>query len=254
VREPLSKSKDSKLKANLVSVASELFCKKGIHATGIDKLIKLADIAKASFYTNFPSKDDLIVACLRESERQLAELVNSGRDAGGAPLANWLRALELWLSKSGHRSLHLIALIEFPDSGHSVQVEVRESRDRLINQIAEILRGENFEDPESVAQKILLTIDGAQIAALHGKPVESIWVAAQNLLNQTREIEPAIKPSMTLINEIPATAVAAAPPLQTFEKVETRYCTLCGRILYKPAAKYRCEMREDTCTLELGWP
>lgn len=45
--------------------ASRLFYRDGIRATGVDRIIAEAGVAKMSFYRNFPSKAELVAAWLR---------------------------------------------------------------------------------------------------------------------------------------------------------------------------------------------
>jgi AcrR family transcriptional regulator len=45
--------------------ASELFYRDGIWTSGVDALIERANVAKATFYRHFSSKDDLVLAWLR---------------------------------------------------------------------------------------------------------------------------------------------------------------------------------------------
>ena len=62
----------------LLEAASDLFYHEGIAATGIDRVIGRAGVAKASLYNNFASKDDLVAAYLAAAlsrvEQHLAEL------------------------------------------------------------------------------------------------------------------------------------------------------------------------------------
>ena len=53
----------------LLDTATRLFYARGIHAVGVDRIIAEADVAKATFYNHFPSKDDLVVAYLDEIDR-----------------------------------------------------------------------------------------------------------------------------------------------------------------------------------------
>ncbi len=48
----------------LLEAASDLFYHEGITATGIDRVIERAGVAKASLYNNFAGKDDLVAAYL----------------------------------------------------------------------------------------------------------------------------------------------------------------------------------------------
>src|ERR1700749_2318091 len=55
----------------LLEAADELFYEQGIHTVGIDTIIERAGVAKASLYSAFGSKDELIRAYLelRHDER-----------------------------------------------------------------------------------------------------------------------------------------------------------------------------------------
>ena len=69
----------------ILSSAASLFAGGRIRVTGVDALIARADVAKATFYRHFPSKDDVVAAWLRTSRSSLAGC--RGRGARGiAPL------------------------------------------------------------------------------------------------------------------------------------------------------------------------
>ncbi len=73
----------------LLEAASDLFYHEGITTTGIDRVIARAQVAKASLYNNFASKDDLVTAYLEvELARVEQVLAALPRDTvGGATLA-----------------------------------------------------------------------------------------------------------------------------------------------------------------------
>ncbi len=59
----------------LLDAADELFYEEGIHIVGIDRVIEKAGVAKASLYSTFGSKDELVRAYLiRRYERRRARI------------------------------------------------------------------------------------------------------------------------------------------------------------------------------------
>lgn len=59
----------SPARRRLLDTSTRLFYTSGIHAVGIDRIIAEAGVAKATFYNHFPSKDDLVVAYIKEQDR-----------------------------------------------------------------------------------------------------------------------------------------------------------------------------------------
>lgn len=71
------------LRERILAKAGELFYRHGIHAVGVDRIIKESNVAKMTFYKYFPSKSKLIVAYLSyRNELWLQTLKEiAGRDA-----------------------------------------------------------------------------------------------------------------------------------------------------------------------------
>src|SRR5258708_2224696 len=63
----------------LLAAANELFYEEGVHTVGIDRVIERAGVAKASLYSTFGSKEDLVLAYLKfraeARERRISERV-----------------------------------------------------------------------------------------------------------------------------------------------------------------------------------
>ena len=62
--------KMSSAREKILEVAGGLFFQYGYRAIGIDMIIAESQIAKATLYRHFKSKDDLIVAYLQDMNRQ----------------------------------------------------------------------------------------------------------------------------------------------------------------------------------------
>lgn len=53
----------------IINTASDLFYRQGYHQTGINQIIEESGVAKATFYSNFKSKEELCIEYLRERDR-----------------------------------------------------------------------------------------------------------------------------------------------------------------------------------------
>ena len=52
----------------LIHVAVELVYAHGFQATGVDQIIAAAGVSKTTFYKHFESRDDLLVAAIRQRD------------------------------------------------------------------------------------------------------------------------------------------------------------------------------------------
>src|SRR5215475_15648225 len=75
---------DESARGRLLSAATQLFCKNGINATGIDAIIDEAGTAKTTLYKLFGSKTNLVHAVLESEGRQWREwFIGAIEDGGG---------------------------------------------------------------------------------------------------------------------------------------------------------------------------
>ncbi|HDL16453.1 MAG TPA: TetR/AcrR family transcriptional regulator, partial [Rhizobiales bacterium] len=87
-------------KEHLVDTAVKLFGRDGFNATGIDKILQEAGVARMTLYKHFKSKDELILAALRRRDEQFRIWFKSAVEkTGGSPAQRLLAsfdALEEW--------------------------------------------------------------------------------------------------------------------------------------------------------------
>jgi len=69
----------------LLAAANELFYEEGVHTVGIDRVIERAGVAKASLYSTFGSKEELVRAYLQaraeERQRRISAVIAKHDDA-----------------------------------------------------------------------------------------------------------------------------------------------------------------------------
>ena len=81
---------------HLVQVATGLFCKEGFHATGIDRVLAEAGVAKMTLYKHFASKDELIAACLADVHAAVEAAIEAVLADSGPGPADRALAIVLW--------------------------------------------------------------------------------------------------------------------------------------------------------------
>jgi AcrR family transcriptional regulator len=113
----------------ILQSAAELFPGGRIRVTGVDALIAHADVAKATFYRHFPSKDDLVAAWLRSPDARwldvvVAELEGRGYTPLGRLVGFW-EVLGEWAETEQFRGCpYLNTLTEIRDPDHPAYPEV----------------------------------------------------------------------------------------------------------------------------------
>jgi AcrR family transcriptional regulator len=82
----------------VLAAAYGLFTRRGVRDVGVDEIITSSQVAKATFYRHFPSKDDLVLAVLDERERVWTwGLVEAGaRQRGSTPTGRLLGIFDVF--------------------------------------------------------------------------------------------------------------------------------------------------------------
>lgn len=159
---------------HILETAYGLFKRDGFHATGIDRIIAEAEVAKMTMYRHFPSKDGLIVEVLgwrmERFERQLGQLA----EAGGTPEAKIDRIFDWygrWFQRPDfHGCLFAHALAEYGDPTHAVFKAATDQKNSLKHRIHAIVGDALPQDrADSVATALLMLIEGATLLAQMGQ-------------------------------------------------------------------------------------
>jgi len=148
------------------AVASDLFYRKGIHAVGVEEIVKEAGVAKISLYRNFASKDDLDIASLDERRtsflREWYEMFDPYSDDPKAQL----RAIMTYVAKrtadDGYRGCPFINFsAEFPDRSHPGRQIARETMQALRERFLRLANALGVPEPKRLADGLLLLFEGA---------------------------------------------------------------------------------------------
>ena len=152
----------------ILATAHELFYRDGIRATGIDRVIAEAGVTKVTFYRQFPSKNDLILAFLEYRHQRWmgwfgAALARHGgaRGRGAAALAPALRE---WLGGAGFRGCAFInSVAELGGTLPEVMEIARRHKQEMTDALAVLLPPSR--QRAQTAQALALAVDGAIVRA-----------------------------------------------------------------------------------------
>jgi AcrR family transcriptional regulator len=130
----------SQPRERIMCVASDLFYRQGYRATGINEVIEKSGVAKATFYSHFPSKDDLALAYLQQlKDTEIVHVDNSIQAAKGRVnrFLAVIRSLEPWLLDTEFRGCAFINMAsEVPDPRHPLRKVGREVYDFVRGRVA----------------------------------------------------------------------------------------------------------------------
>jgi AcrR family transcriptional regulator len=151
----------------LLAAADELFYADGVHTVGIDRVLERADVARASLYGTFGSKDELIRAYLeRRMEASQARLwVAAGaHDDPRERLLSVFDAQAATFAQPGYRgcAFNRASAEAQPDSA-AYEVP-RIYRHWFRGFLTDLAAGARAPDPELLARQIHLLYDGAMTA------------------------------------------------------------------------------------------
>lgn len=148
------------------AVATDLFYRKGIHAVGVEEIVRKAGVAKISLYRSFPSKDDLVVAYLQESCRTFLEGWDHAFDRYQGQPQSQLRAIMNYVAEAtevdGYRGCPFINFCaEFPDPSHPGRKMATEIMRAIRDRFLRLAEGLGAPEPQKLADAWLLLFEGA---------------------------------------------------------------------------------------------
>jgi AcrR family transcriptional regulator len=152
----------------LLAAADELFYEEGVNTVGIDRVIERAGVAKASLYSSFGSKDELVRSYLQArylARRERIEKRLSTLDSPREKLLAIFDVLAEIMKTPGFRGCAFVRAGAETRSEGGVRGVCDDSRAYTSALFLQLSRETGAKNPEGLAQQLVLLYDGALVSA-----------------------------------------------------------------------------------------
>ncbi|ANC82020.1 TetR/AcrR family transcriptional regulator [Pseudomonas putida] len=148
----------------ILATAEKLIYENGIHATGMDLLVKTSGVARKSIYRYFANKDDVAAAALNARDIRWMTWFRSECEKAQTPEARILGifdALKSWFASDGFRGCAFINTAgEVGDADDPVRQIAKLHKQKLLDYTLELTSALGVNDPTGLAKQLLLIIEG----------------------------------------------------------------------------------------------
>jgi len=152
----------------LLAAADELFYHEGVQSVGVDRVVQKAGVAKASLYSLFGSKEELVQAYLDarhdETRKQVERTLTRFRTPRERLLGVFDAQGQIFTEPDFNGCAHMTASAE---ARHGGPVESANDRFRqwVRTLFTDLAREAGVADPEDLARQLHLLYDGAGVSA-----------------------------------------------------------------------------------------
>lgn len=154
----------------ILDTAFRLFYAHGPRGVGVDTIVAESGVAKATFYSHFRRKDDLILAYLnRVDENWFGALQAAARKAGDDPadqLVGMYDALHSACRRDGYHGCAFINTAAESDTGSDVHRRTVEHKRLVGIWVTDLARRAGAQNPELLARQLTLLLDGGLAAGV----------------------------------------------------------------------------------------
>ena len=152
----------------IIKTARELFRRHGMRGVGVDAIAEQAGTNKMTLYRHFGSKDELIVACLREVAVENDEIWSDLEAAHpGDPMAQlhaWLRVGAECAVGDARGCDMANAAVELAETGHPARHVIEEFKIAHRNRLAQLCRAAGISKGDLLADSLWLLLEGARVS------------------------------------------------------------------------------------------
>lgn len=148
----------------ILATAEKLIYENGIHATGMDLLVRTSGVARKSIYRYFSNKDDIAAAALNARDVRWMQWFRSECEKAENPegrIVSVFSVLKGWFESDGFRGCAFINTAgEVGDVDDPIRHIAKLHKQKLLDYTSELTGQLNIEDPKSLAKQLFVLIEG----------------------------------------------------------------------------------------------
>jgi AcrR family transcriptional regulator len=179
------KSLSDKQKKQIVETAFKLFKENGFYATGVDLIIKTANVSKRTLYKYFSTKNELIVAVLEHYHETYKEHLHALLDDEEMDSRDKISAIfedaKRWFGNiSFHGCLAVNAMGEFSGKDQAIENSCICFKRWEIDLLLTLAKDIDEKNPDQLAHKLFVLLEGMSAIAQVSKgdyPVSMVEMA-----------------------------------------------------------------------------
>ena len=152
----------------LLAAANELFYAEGVHTVGIDRVIERAGVAKATLYSTFGSKDELIRAYLHGRHVFRRDRIMDGLERYASPRQRLLGVFDVLgesFAEAGYHGCPFLNASAEAAPGSPIIEVTDQFRSWVRALFTDLARDAGASDPDALARALHLLYDGASVSA-----------------------------------------------------------------------------------------
>jgi AcrR family transcriptional regulator len=154
----------------ILETAFRLFYAHGIRGVGVDTIIAESDVAKATLYNHFPSKDELALAYLERADAAWQGALRTAAQAAGSDprdqLVGMFDALAVTCRRDGYHGCAFINTAAEVPSGSPVHARTVAHKQAVREWVRDLSLQAGAADPDALASGLTLVLDGALSAGV----------------------------------------------------------------------------------------
>ncbi|WP_164079564.1 TetR/AcrR family transcriptional regulator [Stenotrophomonas maltophilia] len=177
----------------ILATAEALIYQNGIHATGMDLLVKTSGVARKSIYRHFENKDQVAAAALNARDVRWLTWFQQECNKADTPEAcilGMFTVLKGWFQSEGYRGCAFINTAgEVGDPDDPIRHIAKHHKQKLLDYTLKLTTQLDIQQPDALARQLLVLMEGAiTVSRVMGEynAADTARDVAEVLLEQSR--------------------------------------------------------------------